>query len=330
MVKTLGIPSRGIYPRWVNQRPVRRSQKTTAFRPSAMTTSKYRRRTGRPVHQPSSTRHSSRTVATGSPVQRSRRAGAVCPDAYAPGRAEDAGSGGAHDAMISNTRSPFNGAAHASENPYAGSMDERAGAARLAGAIADRLSAALPTGLEPRAEGDAVVLYAGDARSMVIPVRPFGDSGEAVEAVVDVLLAVRDEAEGHTRTRYETAAAVDGDVVRLWFGRLEPVTSEPPWRGVLPELPSLPLPPLLEDAGATTATFAGGCHPRPRPVRSGHGRSRDRATAQVGHARRQADARLPGRRVPRRVGHRARSPRPAQGAPAGQPAARVVSEVATV
>ena len=135
-------------------------------------------------------------------------------------------------------------------------MDERAGAARLAGAIADRLSAALPTGLEPRAEGDAVVLYAGDARSMVIPVRPFGDSGEAVEAVVDVLLAVRDEAEGHARTRYETAAAVDGDVVRLWFGRLEPVTSEPPWRGVLPELPSLPLPPLFDDAGATTATFA--------------------------------------------------------------------------
>ena len=135
-------------------------------------------------------------------------------------------------------------------------MDERAGAARLAGAIADRLSAALPTGLEPRAEGEAVVLYAGDARSMVIPVRPFGDSGEAVEAVVDVLLAVRDEAEGHTRTRYETAAAVDGDVVRLWFGRLEPVTSEPPWRGVLPELPSLPLPPLFDDAGATTATFA--------------------------------------------------------------------------
>jgi hypothetical protein len=134
-------------------------------------------------------------------------------------------------------------------------MDERAGAARLAGAIADRLSAALPTGLEPRAEGDAVVLYAGDARSMVIPVRPFGDSGEAVEAVVDVLLAVRDEAEGHTRTRYETAAAVDGDVVRVWFGRLEPVASEPPWRGVLPELPSLPLPALFDDAGATTATF---------------------------------------------------------------------------
>src|SRR5207342_361137 len=159
-----------------------------------------------------------------------------------------------HGTMISNTRSPFNGAAHAQENPYAGSMDERAGAARLAGAIADRLSAALPAGLEPRAEGDAVVLYAGDARSMVIPVRPFGDGGEAAEAVVDVLLAARDEAEGHTRARYETAAAVDGDVVRLWFGRLEsPDPSEPPWRGLLPELPSLPLPPLLEDAGATTA-----------------------------------------------------------------------------
>jgi hypothetical protein len=133
-------------------------------------------------------------------------------------------------------------------------MDEGAGAERLACAIADRLSAALPNGLEPRAERDTVVLYAGDARNMVIPVRAFGDSGEAVEAVVDVLLAARDEAEGHTRTRYETAAAVDGDVVRLWFGRLEPATSEPPWRSVLPELPSLPLPLLLEDAGTTTAT----------------------------------------------------------------------------
>jgi len=134
-------------------------------------------------------------------------------------------------------------------------MDEGAGAERLAGAIADRLSEALPAGLEPRAERDAVVLYAGDARSMVIPVRHFRDGREAVEAVVDVLLAARDEAEGHTRTRYETAAAVDGDIVRLWFGRLEPVTSEPPWRAVLPELPSLPLLLLLEDAGATTATF---------------------------------------------------------------------------
>jgi hypothetical protein len=133
-------------------------------------------------------------------------------------------------------------------------MDERAGA-RLAGVIADRLSAALPAGLEPRAERDAVVLYIGDDRSMVIPVRPFGDSGEAAEAVVDILLAARDEAEGYTRARYEAAAAVDGDVVRLWFGRLEPVTSEPPWSGVLPELPSLPLPLLLEGAGATTATF---------------------------------------------------------------------------
>jgi hypothetical protein len=136
-------------------------------------------------------------------------------------------------------------------------MDERAGAERLAGAIADRLSAALPAELEPRAERDAVVVYAGGARTMVIPVRPFGDSGEAVEAVVDVLLAVRDEAEGHTRSRYETAAAVDGDVVRLWFGRLEPATSEPPWRDVLPELPSLPITPLFDDAGATTATFPG-------------------------------------------------------------------------
>lgn len=136
-------------------------------------------------------------------------------------------------------------------------MDERAGAARLAGAIADRLSPALPAGLEPRAERDAVVLYAGGARNMVIPVRPFGDSGEAVEAVVDVLLAARDEAEGHTQARYETAVVVDGDVVRLWFGRLDPVTSEPPWRAVLPELPSLPLTPLFEDAGATTATFPG-------------------------------------------------------------------------
>jgi len=136
-------------------------------------------------------------------------------------------------------------------------MDERAGAVRLAGVIADRLLHALPAGLEPRAELDAVVLYAGDDRAMVIPVRPFGDSGEAVEAVVDVLLAARDEAEGHTRARYETAAAADGDVVRLWFGPLEPVTSDPPWRAVLPELASLPLPPLFDDAGATTATLTG-------------------------------------------------------------------------
>ena len=111
LVKTLGACDERVYPRWVNQRPVRRSQKTTAFRPSAMTTSKYRRRTGRPVHQPSSTRHSSRTDATGSSVHRSRRAGVVCGDAYAPGGAEDAGSGRAHETMISNTRSPVHGAA---------------------------------------------------------------------------------------------------------------------------------------------------------------------------------------------------------------------------
>jgi hypothetical protein len=151
-------------------------------------------------------------------------------------------------------------------------MDERAGAERLAGAIADRLSAALPAELEPRAEHDAVIVYAGGARTMVIPVRHFGDSGEALEAVVDILLAVRDEAEGHTRSRYETAAAVDGDVVRLWFGRLEPATSEPPWRDVLPELPSLPLPPLFEDAGATTATFPGVVTRDPHPYAGGMAR----------------------------------------------------------
>jgi hypothetical protein len=135
-------------------------------------------------------------------------------------------------------------------------MDERAGAARLAGALADRLSAALPAGLEARAERDAVAVYAGDTRSMVIPVRPFGDRGEAVEAALDVLLAARDEAEGQARVRYETAAAVDGDVVRLWFGRLEPAAAEPPWRDALPELPFLPLAALLDDGASTPTTPA--------------------------------------------------------------------------
>ena len=145
------------------------------------------------------------------------------------------------------------------------------------------------------------------------------------------LLAARDEAEGHARARYETAAAVDGDVIRLWFGRLEPATSDPPWRDVLPELPSLPLPPLFEDAGATTRRRSRVLS-RATPTRTlvAWQESKQRAAAPVGHARRQADARLPGRPVPRRVGHRPRSPRPAQGAPAGQSAARVVSEVATV
>jgi hypothetical protein len=131
-------------------------------------------------------------------------------------------------------------------------MDERAGAARRAGALADRLSAALPAGLETRAERDVVAVYAGDARSMVIPVRPFGDCGEAVEAALDVLLAARDEAEGQARVRYETAAAADGDVVRLWFGRLEHPAAEPPWRDVVSELPFLPLADLLDDGRAST------------------------------------------------------------------------------
>jgi hypothetical protein len=133
-------------------------------------------------------------------------------------------------------------------------MDERARAARLAGELADRLSAVLPAGLEARAEGAAVVVYAGDARSMVIPVRPFGDRGEAVEAALDVLLAARDEAEGQARVRYETAAAVDGDVVRLWFGRLEPAVAQPPWRDVVPELRFVPLAALLEDGSSTAST----------------------------------------------------------------------------
>jgi hypothetical protein len=135
-------------------------------------------------------------------------------------------------------------------------MDERAGAARLADALADRVSAALPSGLEARADGDALVISAGGVRSMVIPVRPFGEGGEAAEAVLDVLLAVRDEAEGHTRLRHEAAAVLDGDVVRLWFGRLEPVTAEPPWYDAVPELPAVPLGLLLDDAGATTPTVS--------------------------------------------------------------------------
>jgi hypothetical protein len=134
-------------------------------------------------------------------------------------------------------------------------MDERAGAARLAGALADRLLAALPAGLEARAEHDAVVVYVGEARSMVIPVRSFGDSEGAVEAAVDVLLAVRDEAEGQARVRYETAAAADGDVVRLWFGRIDPDAAGPPWRNVVPELGVVPLSALLEDGpSASTST----------------------------------------------------------------------------
>ncbi|HET7171357.1 MAG TPA: hypothetical protein VFI18_06960 [Gaiellales bacterium] len=134
-------------------------------------------------------------------------------------------------------------------------MDERAGAARLAGALADRLSPQLPAGLEMRAEGDALLVYAGGVRSMVIPVRPFGDGAEAAEAAMDVLLAARDEAEGHARGRYETAAATDGDVVRVWFGRVEQPGAEPPWHDVVAEMPALPIASLLlEDASASTPT----------------------------------------------------------------------------
>jgi hypothetical protein len=134
-------------------------------------------------------------------------------------------------------------------------MDERAGAARLAGALADRLSPHMPAGLELRADGDTLLVYAEGDRSMVIPVRPFGDGAEAAEAVLDILLAARDEAEGHARRRYETAAAVDGDAVRVWFGLLEEPQAGPPWRAVLPELPAVPVAALLEDAGPSTQTL---------------------------------------------------------------------------
>lgn len=134
-------------------------------------------------------------------------------------------------------------------------MDERAGAARLAEVLADRLSPRLPAGLEMRAEGDAVLVYAGGARSMVIPVRPFGDGAEAAEAVLDVLLAARDEAEGHARRRYETDVALEEGELRMWFGRLDPLDAEPPWRGVVDELPAVPVAPLL-DEGTTTPTVA--------------------------------------------------------------------------
>jgi hypothetical protein len=134
-------------------------------------------------------------------------------------------------------------------------MDERAGAERLAGALAERLCSALPAGLDARAEGGAVVVYAYDIRSMVIPVHPFGDGAEAAESALDVLLAARDEAEGHVRRRYEAAAAAENGHVRLWFGRLDPVDAEPPWRGVVAELAALPIAPLF-DEGATTPTMA--------------------------------------------------------------------------
>lgn len=135
-------------------------------------------------------------------------------------------------------------------------MDERAGAARLAEVLADRLSPRLPAGLEMRAEGDAVLVYAGGARSMVIPVRPFGDGAEAAEAVLDVLLAARDEAEGHARRRYETDVALEEGELRMWFGRLDPLDAEPPWRGVVDELPAVPVAPLLDEGTATPTVAA--------------------------------------------------------------------------
>jgi hypothetical protein len=135
-------------------------------------------------------------------------------------------------------------------------MDARAGAERLAWALADRLSAALPMGLAIRAEGDAAIAYADGIRSMVIPVRHISDGAEAAEAALDVLLAVRDEAEGHARRRYETAVALDGDAVRIWFGLLDPVSAEPPWRDVVAELPAVPVAALFEDAGPSTPTMA--------------------------------------------------------------------------
>jgi hypothetical protein len=135
-------------------------------------------------------------------------------------------------------------------------MDARAGGERLAGALAERLSAVLPMGLAIRAEGDAAVVYANDIRSMVIPMRQFADGEEAAEAALDVLLAARDEAEAHARRRYETAVALDGDAVRIWFGLLTPVTAEPPWRDVVDELPAVPVAPLFEERRASTPTTA--------------------------------------------------------------------------
>ena len=135
-------------------------------------------------------------------------------------------------------------------------MDERAGAARLAEVLADRLSPRLPAGLEMRAEGDAVLVYVGGARSMVIPVRPFGDAAEAAEAVIDVLLAARDEAEGHARRRYEADAALEEGELRMWFGRLDPLDAEPPWRGVVDELPAVPVAPLLDESTTTPTVEA--------------------------------------------------------------------------
>ena len=164
---------------------------------------------------------------------------------------------------------------------------------------------------------------------MVIPVRPFAAREEAVEAALDVLLAARDEAEGQARVRYETAAAADGDVVRLWFGRLEPATAEPPWRDVVPELDVVPLTALLDDGASTLTTPAIVTDDRDPYAGVMAGVETD-AAGSVGDARRAADARLSGGRLPRRVGHRPRPPRPAQGAPARSAPARVVSQVATV
>lgn len=135
-------------------------------------------------------------------------------------------------------------------------VDDKARAVLLAGVLADRLSAAMPAWLDVRAEHDALVVRSDGAVNMVVHVRPFGSEPELVEAIAEVLIAVRDEAESESRVRHEAAVAAEDGVVRVWFGRLVPPSAAPPWRDILPELAPVAVAPLLDPGVSTTTVDA--------------------------------------------------------------------------
>ena len=150
-------------------------------------------------------------------------------------------------------------------------MDEHGRASRLAGELAARLAPVLPPPLTVSARGAALRVRGGAAGEAVLPVAGFEDRDQLALAAADALLAVRDEAGIETRERYERDAALDWDVVRMWFGRVPPATP-PPWRRVLPELQPLPAADLVGPAVATDRSrpYAGSMAGSERavPVRS--------------------------------------------------------------
>jgi hypothetical protein len=99
---------------------------------------------------------------------------------------------------------------------------------RLAGLLTERLRPVLPVGMAVDVGTPEYVDH--------IAARRFG--GPRLRHAMGVVVVSSADGPGD---RYEADAAVDGADIRVWFGLVPPMATLP-WRAVLPELPSIPIP----------------------------------------------------------------------------------------